>query len=215
MTVDSKLRILELLSEKEMTISDLSEELKLSKATVSHHINSLIREGMVRVSKEERIKNFIKKYYTLSIPNGDVGKIIVDSVKDSIEQNDRGEFFRNLIRVLGYALLKTSPYLFKRIGFEVGYVLGVQGSTLDDLADLWEKLKLGEASHSKSEFTVENCYFCSNLPEVGYTYCKFDEGFIAGFLTRSLNQTIRVEETKCWGLGFELCEFRIITCQHR
>ncbi len=207
--MDSKLRILELLSEREMTVSELSKELNLSKATVSHHIDSLLREGLVKVAREERIKNFIKKYYTVSIPNGEVGRQIVKSVKESIERGDRGELFRNVVRILGYALLKTSPYLFKRIGFEVGYALSEEGSTLDDLANLWEKLRLGSVSSSRTEFVVENCYFCSGLPNVGYPYCKFDEGFIAGFLAKSLSENVRVEETKCWGLGFELCEFKI------
>ena len=209
--MNTKFKILELLAEKEMSISDLAKNLNLSKATVLYHLETLTKEGLVKVSREEKVRNFIKKYYTISIPNGDVFEYIVESIKRSVEDGSNN-LFKNLVRIFGFTLLKTSPPIFKKVGFEVGYAIGKEGYTLEDLADLWEQLKLGDVSCSKDTLTVENCYFCSGLPNVGYTYCKFDEGFIAGFLTKSLNREIRVKETKCWGLGFELCEFEIKIC---
>lgn len=209
--MNTKFKILELLAEKEMSISDLAKNLKLSKATILYHLETLTKEGFVKVSREEKVKNFIKKYYTISIPNGEVFDTIVKSIKGSVEEG-RNDLFKNLIRILGYTLLKISPPIFKKVGFEVGYAVGMEGYTMEDLADLWEKLKLGNVSCSKDKLTIENCYFCSGLPNVGYTYCKFDEGFIAGFLTKSLNKNVKVSETKCWGLGFELCEFKIKIC---
>lgn len=194
-----------------MSISDLAKSLKLSKATVLYHLETLTKEGLVKVSREEKVRNFIKKYYTISIPNGDVFKNIVESIKRSVEE-DSNNLFKNLIRILGLTLLRTYPPIFKKVGFEVGYAIGTEGYTIEDLADLWEKLKLGDVSCSKDRLIVENCYFCSGLPKVGYTYCKFDEGFIAGFLTKSLNKHVKVRETKCWGLGFDLCEFEIKIC---
>jgi len=206
--MNTKFKILELLAEKEMSISDLAKNLNLSKATVLYHLETLTKEGLVKVSREEKVRNFIKKYYTISIPNGDAFESIVGSIIRSVE-DDSNNLFKNLVRIFGYTLLKTSPPIFKKVGFEVGYAISREGYTLENLADLWEKLKLGDVSCSKDTLTVENCYFCSGLPSVGYTYCKFDEGFIAGFLTKSLKKEIRVRETKCWGLGFELCEFKI------
>ncbi len=199
--------ILKLLAEREMTVTDLASSLGISKATVSHHIERLQKEGLVKVSREERVKNFIRKYYTLTIPNGNVGEIIIGSLKEAIGKRERAEVFRNTVRLLGYALLKVSPYLFKRVGFEVGYALGYAEAGLEDLAELWEQLGLGETSCSKNKLTVEECYFCSGLPKVGYTYCKFDEGLIAGFLTRSMGGKFEVKEVRCWGTGDELCEF--------
>ena len=207
--VDMKEKILQLLAEKEMTVTELANALGISKATVSHHIENLQREGLVRVAREERVKNFIRKYYTLAIPNENVGEMLVNAIRLSASKRDRVEVFRNTVRLLGFAMLKVSPHLFKRIGFEVGYALGFKDASLDDLAELWESLGLGETSCSRDTLVVENCYFCSGLPNVGYTYCKFDEGFIAGFLVKSANQSFSVEETKCWGLGYEFCEFNV------
>ncbi len=199
--------ILKLLSDREMTVTELANLLDISKATVSHHIEKLQREGLVKVVKEERIKNFIRKYYSLSIPNGKVGEILVKEIKTCVTKNDRVELFRNTVRLLGYVMLKTSPHLFKRAGYEVGYSLGWSGAKVEDLAELWEKLGLGKTSCSKNVLDVENCYFCSGLPNIGTTYCKFDEGLIAGFLTKSIGESYIVKEIKCWGTGDELCEF--------
>lgn len=202
-----KEKIVGLLAEREMTVTDISKILGISKATVSYHLEELKKSGLVRVSREVVVRNFVKKYYTLSIPNGSVSSIIIDSLKLSTERRDRAEVFRNTVRLLGFALLKTSPHLFKRLGFEVGKSLGGEGVSVESLSELWESLGLGETSCSKNSLVMENCYFCSGLPKVGYTYCKFDEGFISGFLSHV--GCYRVEEVRCWGLGDEVCEFRI------
>lgn len=204
-----KEEILKLLAEREMTVTELASLLGISKATVSHHLEKLQKEGLVRVVREERVKNFIKKYYVLSVPNGNVGEVIVQSIRESAKRKERAEVFRNTVRLLGYALLKVSPHLFKRVGFEVGYNLGYDGASLEDLAELWKDLGLGETSCSKNELVVEECYFCSGLPKVGYPYCRFDEGLIAGFLSKSMRKRFEVKEIKCWGLGDELCEFKV------
>ncbi|WP_457550769.1 V4R domain-containing protein [Archaeoglobus sp.] len=199
--------IVRLLAEREMTVTELSKVLGVSKATVSYHIEELKRIGLVKVAREEIIRNFVRRYYTLSIPNANVGERIINSIKRSVNKKDRAEVFRNTVRLLGFVLLRTSPSLFKRVGFEVGKSLSQSNAKIEELADLWEKLGFGKTSCTSKSLTVEECYFCSGLPKVGYTYCKFDEGFIAGFL--SPKGMCRVEEVRCWGLGDEFCEFRI------
>ncbi len=200
-------KILELLANRDMTVTDLSAELGISKATVSHHIDRLQKEGLVRVSREERVKNFIRKYYSLSIPNGNVGDVIIEEIRKAAKSGEKAEVFRNTVRLLGYAMLKVSPHLFKRAGYEVGYRLGWEGANVEDLAEMWEGLGLGETSCSGNVLDVEECYFCSGLPEIGQTYCRFDEGLIAGFLSKSSGRLYEVREVKCWGTGDELCEF--------
>ena len=199
--------IIRVLAEREMTVTELSKVLGVSKATVSYHIEELKKAGHVKVAREEIVRNFVRRYYTLAIPNANVGERIIKSLKLSANKRDRAEVFRNTVRLLGFVLLKTSPSLFKRVGFEVGKSLSQSNAGVEELAELWEKLGLGKTSCTKKSLTVEECYFCSGLPKVGYTYCKFDEGFIAGFL--SPKGRYKVEEVKCWGLGDELCEFRI------
>lgn len=210
---DVKAKILDLLSEREMAISDLSRELGLTKATVLHHIKHLSEEGLIRVTREERVKNFIKKYYTVSIPNGGADKKLMDEIRLSIKNMSGEEFSKGLTRFFGLGLLSTSPYLLRKVGFEVGYeVFGevIKDNPLDELADIWEKLKMGVVTEvSSDKIVVEDCYFCSNLPNIGKTYCKFDEGLISGALEKATGDRYVVREEKCWGNGYEFCEFSI------
>ncbi len=207
--MDMKDEILRLLAEREMTVTELATRLGISKATVSHHIDRLQKEGLVRVVREERVKNFIRKYYSLSIPNGNVGDLLVDAVRESAKKGEKAELFRNTVRLLGYAMLRLSPHVFKRAGYEVGYRLGWEGAGIEELAEFWEGLGLGKTSCSKNVLDVEECYFCSGLPDIGQTYCRFDEGLIAGFLSRARGKHYEVKEVKCWGTGDELCEFAV------
>lgn len=51
---------------KELSLSQLSKELKRNKSTVSHHLKKMIASGLVSLSKEEQARSNIKaKYYCL------------------------------------------------------------------------------------------------------------------------------------------------------
>lgn len=60
-TLETKKRILNLLKKKEMTISGLSRELRLSTATISQHMEELQRAGAVEKIENEHFKKL--KYY--------------------------------------------------------------------------------------------------------------------------------------------------------
>jgi ArsR family transcriptional regulator, arsenate/arsenite/antimonite-responsive transcriptional repressor len=48
----SRQTILEFLSEREMTVSELTEQMALSQPTVSHHLRLLRRAGLVHLRRE-------------------------------------------------------------------------------------------------------------------------------------------------------------------
>lgn len=56
-------------------------------------------------------------------------------------------------------------------------------------------------------FTVEEDMDCSGLPETDRDICKFDEGFLAGLLERSMGRRYRVTEVDCWCAGARVCRF--------
>ncbi|NPA47071.1 MAG: ArsR family transcriptional regulator [Thermococci archaeon] len=60
---DTRRRILHLLREKEMTISQLSEILGKTPQTIYHHIEKLKEAGLVEVKRTEMKGNLIEKYY--------------------------------------------------------------------------------------------------------------------------------------------------------
>ncbi len=60
---ETRRRVIYLLRARERTISQIAEELELTPPAIYHHIKKLLAAGMVEVSREERVENFIEIYY--------------------------------------------------------------------------------------------------------------------------------------------------------
>ena len=60
---DTRRRIIYLLRARELTISQLAEELRMTPQAIYHHIKKLLPAEMVEVTREERVDNFIETYY--------------------------------------------------------------------------------------------------------------------------------------------------------
>jgi DNA-binding transcriptional ArsR family regulator len=60
---ETRRKILYLLRVREMSVCELSEELKLTPQALYHHIKKLQEGGMVEVTREERCGHLIESYY--------------------------------------------------------------------------------------------------------------------------------------------------------
>ncbi len=222
----TRLRIIQLLSEKEMTNSQLAKLLGLSKPTISHHIKLLLKAGVVKISKVKQEKHGIQmKYYTLN-PN------IISTMacnEDKLKQQIKNEIQKAIkekhgadiafLRLLKLSILSTGIEMDKPF-YDAGYYIGsnvisrqITSSTLkgvlEELAELWKKLKLGRMKISQNKIIVKDCYQCKYMPEMGKPLCPSDAGIIAGVLDKTLGKKHVVRETKCWGTGYDFCEFEI------
>lgn len=61
----SRLRMLTLLMERDMSISGIAKALELSPATVHHHINQLLAARLIEPTKTEVRGNLVEKYYRI------------------------------------------------------------------------------------------------------------------------------------------------------
>ena len=61
----SRLRMLTLLMERDMSISGIAKTLDLSPATVHHHINQLLAARLIEPTKSEIRGNLVEKYYRI------------------------------------------------------------------------------------------------------------------------------------------------------
>ena len=61
----SRLRILTLLMEREMSISGIAKALDLTPATVHHHINQLLAARLIEPTRSEIRGNLVEKYYEI------------------------------------------------------------------------------------------------------------------------------------------------------
>jgi len=223
--------ILELLSDKELTNSQLAGMLNLSKPTISHHMKLLLDAGIVKISRIEHEEHGIAmKFYEVN-PN----ILSVESLKDNklTEQISKeiqealsarsvsgGHADSAFLRMLKSTILDTGIDMDKPF-YDAGYKIGVnviskqiKANTLKDvlkeLAVLWDKLKLGTVELvSENKIKVTNCYQCGNMPNMGKPLCPSDAGIIAGVLDTVCQKRYSVKETKCWGTGYDFCEFEI------
>src|SRR5712664_4194699 len=60
---DTRRRIIYLLRSRELIISQIAEELRMTHQVIYHHIKKLLPVEMVEVTREERVENFIETYY--------------------------------------------------------------------------------------------------------------------------------------------------------
>lgn len=227
----TRMKMIELLSEKELTNSQLAGLLNLSKPTISHHVRLLINAGIVKVSRIEHEEHGIAmKFYVvnpniLSVAAHKQG-VLMDQVKKEIhEMMIRKKGRKNDAKIAFLRLLKSSilntGIEMDRPFYDAGYDIGTNviskeikacglKEVLKELADIWKKLNLGTVEIvGANRIRVKDCYQCGHMPDVGKPLCASDAGIIAGVLDRATGKKHSVKETKCWGTGYDFCEFNI------
>ena len=84
----SRLRILTLLMDRDMSISGIAKALDLSPATVHHHVNQLLQANLIVPTKSEVRGNLVEKYYRLPAAGID-SSMIWDQLSDADKVNYR------------------------------------------------------------------------------------------------------------------------------
>jgi DNA-binding transcriptional ArsR family regulator len=56
-------RIIHLLRARELSVSQIADELDMTPQAIYHHVRKMIETGLIEVAKEERIDHFIETYY--------------------------------------------------------------------------------------------------------------------------------------------------------
>ncbi len=116
---ESRRKILYLLRAKEMTVSQIADELNLTPQTVYHHIKRLVDAEMVEVTREVRVDHLIESYYqaTAELFHLTLGNSVHtrDAVRENVEES-----------------LKS----LKKIGFNISYT----EKDLQKLTDYWMQL---------------------------------------------------------------------------
>lgn len=116
---DTRRKMVFLLRAKEMTVSQIADELDLTPQTVYHHIKKLLKAEMIEVTREVRIDHLIESYYqaTAEVFHVTVGK--TSNSKQTLAEN-----------------IPLSLNGLKRIGFNVSY----NKKDVEELAELTMQL---------------------------------------------------------------------------
>jgi DNA-binding transcriptional ArsR family regulator len=56
-------RIIHLLRARELSVSQIADELEMTPQAIYHHVRKMLEAGLIEVAKEERIDHFIETYY--------------------------------------------------------------------------------------------------------------------------------------------------------
>ncbi len=115
--------------------------------------------------------------------------------------------------LLGYTL---AAKIFYQAGKRIGKRMGL--NALEDMVAAFSDMIIGETQiievTNEKIVAIENeCGTCSGLPQIGEPVCYFESGFIAGALESILNKDVSVVETKCWGLGDQICQWEATICE--
>ncbi|MDK2869237.1 MULTISPECIES: winged helix-turn-helix domain-containing protein [Pyrococcus] len=102
MLEDTRRKILQLLRNREMTISQLSEILGKTPQTIYHHIEKLKEAGLVEVKRTEMKGNLVEKYY------GRTADVFYINLYMGDEE----------LRYLARSRLKTKLDIFKKLGYK-------------------------------------------------------------------------------------------------
>ena len=107
---------------------------------------------------------------------------------------------------------KISAAILTVSGRSVAQKIGIRSVpelvyTLEDFAVA--KTKVREQTDDGMVLVSTECATCSGVPKVGEPLCYFEAGLIAGGLESVLGNSIKVLETKCWGLGDRVCRWEV------
>jgi uncharacterized protein len=225
--VDSPVRvkIIEMLKEREMPFDEIVAGTGRAKSTVSVHLNDMIGECIIgaRPDSGDRRK---KIFYINSSYLGGLLKdrVLEDDVRELLARKgvpDAVDFFKVMFRTIRVELylqgINVDPVL-SDAGYKVGGALYAHigspdlNELLAGLAEFWSEHRLGRLEvRSRSPLTlwVYDCFECADLPLLGRPACAFDLGMLRAIFFAHYGEDRSVEETECYAMGHDHCCFMI------
>ncbi len=138
----SRLRMLTLLMERDMSISGIAKELDLSPATVHHHINQLLTARLIEPTKTEVRGNLVEKYYR--IPGSSLDS---SAIWDQLSSEDKVNYRLAVLGMLKGLVNESIKRIQAKgtVDFEVGrlyfYHIPWRRDTIQQVMEIFEEAK--------------------------------------------------------------------------
>lgn len=113
---ETRRRMVNLLRARELTVSQIAEELDKTTQNIYHHIKKLVDGGLVEVSREERVENFVESYYRTT---AEIFEVTHGGGRDDLDEGEVKEVVRslaeaNLLRPVDSQTLSKAVKVLKR-----------------------------------------------------------------------------------------------------
>jgi DNA-binding transcriptional ArsR family regulator len=82
---DLRRNILHLLRHREMSVNDLAKELEKSHSSIVHHLNLLLKAGLIVITRNEKVRNLVQPYYKSISKRFHVSYTLSESLVDDPE----------------------------------------------------------------------------------------------------------------------------------
>jgi predicted hydrocarbon binding protein/predicted transcriptional regulator len=224
-----KSNILSFLKEKDMSFEEIVKLTGKSKSTVSAHLTSLSKEGIIE-SRHDPTDQRKKIFFINSRFLGNLTPEKMEEqeeqkveflIKNLTNQGNPFEFFRLMFHTLRVELIQEGiniDPLLHQVGIKIGEAFFEQlndrdtDKLLTNLASFWEANGLGNiVVESQEPLTIRayDCFECGLLPNLGESACALDSGILKTVFSGHWGREINVEETKCYARGDKYCCFVI------
>ncbi|RBQ22685.1 hypothetical protein ALNOE001_16510 [Candidatus Methanobinarius endosymbioticus] len=231
-----KLIILSMLKDSEMEFDEIVKNIGKSKSTVSVHLKSLRKDGVIsfKFDPDDQRK---KIFYINSRFLGEIEspepfeleeqktKFLLDNIINKDTNNDQFDFSQLLFHTFRSTLIQEginiNPVLYEA-GRRIGLALYEELKDEDvdnffaNIKEFWEGYGLGKIEFNlgeKIEITNYDCFECGLLPKTGKPVCYLDGGIIKSVLSSFLKKEVMVTETKCYTMGDNCCVFEVETVE--
>ena len=215
--------IIHLLMGGDKTSREIRKELGKAKSTISVHLSDLEDLGLIKEKTHPDDKR--KKIFSLNTkllgmserPFDKHYRAILTNLKDN--SGDSYDFLQSLFHLMRYGLtsfgLDIHPAL-KEIGRDAGKSIAKNFDSdnlknlLMEVKQFWNNNRLGDIEiEGENHIIVKDCFDCCDMPDVGSTFCSLDEGMLEGIIEERLELKTNVNETECFGTGYNRCKFKI------
>ncbi len=138
----SRLRMLTLLMERDLSISGLAKALELSPATVHHHVNQLLAAKLIEPTKTEIRGNLVEKYYR--IPGTSLDS---SAIWDQLSPQDKVNYRLAVLGLLKGLVNESIKRIQEKgtVDFEVGrlsfYHVPWRRDTIQQVMEIFEEAK--------------------------------------------------------------------------
>ena len=138
----SRLRMLTLLMERDMSLSGIAKALDLTPATVHHHLNQLLAAKLVEPTKTEIRGNLVEKYYR--IPGTSLDS---SAIWDQLSDQDKVNYRLAVLGLLKGLVNESIKRIQARgtVDFEVGrlyfYHVPWRKDTVQQVMEIFEEAK--------------------------------------------------------------------------